>query len=100
MIADNPAENFAEAIPLTAFAPATGDWFSSTFGAPTPVQSAAWEAIRSGSSTLVIAPTGSGKTLAAFMYLIDRLFEERTRERGGKRQEPAAENPGALHLSS
>lgn len=61
---------------LTGFAPAARNWFASAFGKPTPVQSSAWSAIRSGASTLVIAPTGSGKTLAAFMHSIDRLYAE------------------------
>ena len=48
-------------------------WFTSTFGAPTPPQEAAWPLIVSGAHTLVSAPTGTGKTLAAFLAAIDRL---------------------------
>lgn len=66
-----------------SFSPATRAWFDSAFAGPTPVQSAAWEAIRAGASTLVIAPTGSGKTLAAFLHSIDRLFEERAQLKPG-----------------
>ncbi|WP_185744246.1 DEAD/DEAH box helicase [Arachnia propionica] len=61
------------------FSPITRSWFTSTFHAPTSVQQGAWQAIRSGDHTLVIAPTGSGKTLAAFLHWLDRLaFQPRT----------------------
>lgn len=62
------------------FAPATQRWFQTTFAAPTAVQSAAWDAIASGKSALVVAPTGSGKTLAAFLHAIDALFREREQQ--------------------
>ena len=61
---------------LANFAPATRDWFTAAFQAPTPVQAAAWAAIGAGDCALVIAPTGSGKTLAAFLHAIDQLFRE------------------------
>ncbi|MGO2721331.1 MAG: ATP-dependent helicase [Brachybacterium tyrofermentans] len=57
----------------SSFSPATATWFAEAFEAPTPAQSAAWEAIERGDDTLVVAPTGSGKTLAAFLTAIDRL---------------------------
>ncbi|MGW2400351.1 ATP-dependent helicase [Kitasatospora sp. NPDC001664] len=59
--------------PLEGFAPATRAWFSGAFDAPTAAQAQAWEAIRSGSDVLVVAPTGSGKTLAAFLSALDHL---------------------------
>ena len=58
---------------LERFSPATRDWFSGAFAAPTPAQSGAWDSIASGDNTLVVAPTGSGKTLAAFLWSLDRL---------------------------
>ena len=58
---------------LGRFSPATRDWFSVAFPAPTPAQLGAWEAITTGANALVVAPTGSGKTLAAFLWAIDRL---------------------------
>ena len=58
---------------LGRFSPATRDWFTGAFPAPTPAQLGAWEAITTGSNALVVAPTGSGKTLAAFLWAIDRL---------------------------
>jgi len=70
----------AKAAALARFSPATQRWFQSTFAAPTPVQSAAWDAIASGKHALVIAPTGSGKTLAAFLHAIDALFREREQQ--------------------
>ena len=58
---------------LDRFSPATRQWFSGAFAAPTPAQVGAWDAISRGRHALVIAPTGSGKTLAAFLWAIDRL---------------------------
>lgn len=58
---------------LDRFSPATREWFSGAFDAPTPAQIGAWDAISRGRHALVIAPTGSGKTLAAFLWAIDRL---------------------------
>ncbi|MET4780403.1 ATP-dependent helicase [Glaciihabitans sp. UYNi722] len=59
--------------PLERFSPATREWFSGAFAAPTDAQVGAWRAISDGSHALVVAPTGSGKTLAAFLWAIDRL---------------------------
>jgi ATP-dependent Lhr-like helicase len=64
---------------LDRFSPATREWFSGAFAAPTPAQVGAWDAISRGHHALVIAPTGSGKTLASFLWAIDRLAA-RTRE--------------------
>jgi len=58
---------------LDSFHPAVSTWFSRTFPAPTPAQSAAWPAIRACRDTLVAAPTGSGKTLTAFLAALDDL---------------------------
>src|SRR5690606_38598424 len=55
------------------FSPATRDWFTGAFAAPTPAQEGAWRAAHAGEHALVIAPTGSGKTLAAFLWALDRL---------------------------
>ncbi len=68
---------------LDRFSPATRAWFSGAFAAPTPAQAQAWEAISSGSHTLVVAPTGSGKTLSAFLWSLDRLHVERRRASAG-----------------
>jgi ATP-dependent Lhr-like helicase len=59
--------------PLERFTPATRQWFSGAFSAPTDAQAGAWDAISRGAHALVVAPTGSGKTLAAFLWAIDRL---------------------------
>ena len=59
---------------LDRFAPATREWFSQAFAAPTPAQVGAWEGFDQGDHVLVVAPTGSGKTLAAFLSSIDRLL--------------------------
>ncbi|MCU1415983.1 MAG: ATP-dependent helicase, partial [Schumannella sp.] len=58
---------------LERFSPATREWFSGAFDAPTPAQAGAWQAISSGKHALVVAPTGSGKTLSAFLWSLDRL---------------------------
>ena len=60
------------------FRPATRDWFTRAFAAPTEVQRRGWERIAAGEHTLLIAPTGSGKTLAAFLYALDRLSAPRS----------------------
>ncbi len=57
------------------FTDVTWSWFCGRFQQPTEVQSAGWESIRQGRSTLLAAPTGSGKTLAAFLSSIDSLIE-------------------------
>ncbi len=58
---------------MAAFSPVARAWFADAFHTPTPAQLGAWQAISSGSHTLVVAPTGSGKTLAAFLWALDRL---------------------------
>ncbi|MBN1628716.1 MAG: DEAD/DEAH box helicase, partial [Thermoleophilia bacterium] len=55
------------------FGPATQQWFTNAFAAPTEVQRLGWARIHAGEHALLIAPTGSGKTLAAFLYALDRL---------------------------
>ncbi|MEK0265741.1 DEAD/DEAH box helicase [Stenotrophomonas rhizophila] len=69
---------------LATFTPATRDWFTAAFAAPTAVQGHAWAAISAGKHTLVIAPTGSGKTLAAFLHAIDQLFRSGEQQGGGR----------------
>ena len=58
---------------LDLFSPATRQWFTGAFAAPTEAQSGAWQAAAAGDHALVVAPTGSGKTLAAFLWALDRL---------------------------
>ena len=59
--------------PLDSFHPLVREWFLARYGAPTPVQAAAWPRAAAGEHLLAIAPTGSGKTLAAFLEAISRL---------------------------
>ncbi len=54
--------------------PAARDWFTGTYGEPTPAQRSAWPAILSGQHLLLSSPTGSGKTLAAFMPILSQLL--------------------------
>ncbi len=61
---------------LQQFGPATREWFSAAFAAPTSAQTGAWAAVSAGRNALVVAPTGSGKTLAAFLWSLDRLAHE------------------------
>jgi ATP-dependent Lhr-like helicase len=58
------------------FSVPTRTWFDESFAEPTPSQREAWDAIRAGRHTLVVAPTGSGKTLAAFLWAVDKLLSE------------------------
>lgn len=60
---------------LGLFSPFVRAWFAERFGAPTPIQRAAWPAIATGRDVLLAAPTGSGKTLAAFLWSLDRLLD-------------------------
>lgn len=67
-------------LPLEGFEgmhPVLSAWFSGSFGEPTDVQLRAWEAIVSGSHTLIAAPTGSGKTLAALLPCLNRAALEK-----------------------
>ncbi|MBU1747171.1 MAG: DEAD/DEAH box helicase [Chloroflexi bacterium] len=68
--------------PLSAFAPAVRTWFVETLGAPTPPQAQGWPPIQRGEHTLILSPTGSGKTLAAFLWGINRLYEELAADEG------------------
>ena len=61
---------------LSPFSTPVREWFRRTFSAPTAAQEGAWESIREGRNTLIIAPTGSGKTLAAFLWSLDALYRE------------------------
>ncbi|MDT7727794.1 MAG: ATP-dependent helicase Lhr and Lhr-like helicase [Actinomycetota bacterium] len=61
---------------LDLFSPATREWFTGAFAAPTAAQEGAWRAAHAGEHALVVAPTGSGKTLAAFLWALDRLAAE------------------------
>ncbi|MFC0545539.1 ATP-dependent helicase [Kutzneria chonburiensis] len=61
---------------LSVFSPATRDWFTGAFLAPTAAQQGAWSAVAAGEHALVVAPTGSGKTLAAFLWALDQLAAE------------------------
>ncbi len=61
---------------LDAFSAPTRTWFGESFARPTPAQEGAWQAIRAGRHSLVVAPTGSGKTLAAFLWAIDSLLQQ------------------------
>ncbi|GLY04770.1 DEAD/DEAH box helicase [Actinoplanes sp. NBRC 101535] len=70
---------------LERFGPATREWFSAAFAAPTAAQTGAWRAIGAGRNALVVAPTGSGKTLAAFLWSLDRLAREPVPEEARRR---------------
>ena len=51
----------------------TCEWFESSVGVPTQVQTEGWPVIAAGRDVLISAPTGTGKTLTAFLMTIDRL---------------------------
>lgn len=61
---------------LSPFSAPVREWFRRTFSTPTAAQEGAWESIREGRNTLIIAPTGSGKTLAAFLWSLNALYRE------------------------
>lgn len=60
---------------LDRFSKPTRSWFRTAFAAPTRAQELGWDAIASGTHTLLLAPTGSGKTLAAFLWCLDQLVQ-------------------------
>jgi ATP-dependent Lhr-like helicase len=66
--------------PLATFTPQVRDWFARAFAEPTEAQRQAWPAIAGGDHVLLSAPTGSGKTLAAFLWGLDRLVAEPSRD--------------------
>jgi ATP-dependent Lhr-like helicase len=70
---------------LDRFSPATREWFTASFAAPTLAQDGAWDAIAGRDNALVIAPTGSGKTLAAFLHALDRLLTTPRPDERGRR---------------
>jgi ATP-dependent Lhr-like helicase len=70
---------------LDRFSPATRDWFTGAFAAPTPAQLGAWDAVADGQHAVVVAPTGSGKTLAAFLWALDLLVVAKPPEELGRR---------------
>ncbi|MBW5448430.1 DEAD/DEAH box helicase [Cohnella sp. CFH 77786] len=71
-----------EGAPFAGMHPVLAEWFAGTFGEPTDVQRRSWDAIASGSHTLIAAPTGSGKTLAALLPCLNRLLEEKAASEG------------------
>ncbi len=76
----------------SAFHPSVRSWFSTSFDAATPVQTAAWSAIGSEKNVLIAAPTGSGKTFAAFLCAINDLVEQ-------SRLRPLADGVQVLYVS-
>ncbi len=65
---------------LDDFHPAVAEWFTETYGSPTPPQELGWPSIAEGKNTLILAPTGSGKTLAAFLWAINHLVDQHATE--------------------
>ena len=73
---------------LSHFSAPVREWFRRAFSTPTAAQEGAWESIREGRNTLIIAPTGSGKTLAAFLWSLDALYREHCERAAGTAQPP------------
>lgn len=61
---------------LDDFHPIVREWFTRTYGRPSPPQELGWPSIAAGKHTLILAPTGSGKTLTAFLWAINHLVEQ------------------------
>ncbi len=60
--------------PLALFHPLVAEWFRTTLGTPSDIQTRAWPEIAAGNHVLVTAPTGSGKTLTAFLWALNQLI--------------------------
>lgn len=73
---------------LSHFSAPVREWFRRALSTPTAAQEGAWESIREGRNTLIIAPTGSGKTLAAFLWSLDALYREHREWVAGAAQPP------------
>ena len=73
---------------LSHFSAPVREWFRRAFSTPTAAQEGAWESLREGRNTLIIAPTGSGKTLAAFLWSLDALYREHRERAAGTAQPP------------
>src|SRR3546814_14414639 len=58
------------------FHPAVADWFTASFGMPTPVQQHAWQVTARHRNALITAPTGSDNTLDAFLAAINDLVSQ------------------------
>ena len=96
----DPTDPAAVRAVLERFSPATRDWFTHSFDAPTAAQLGAWNAISQGSHALVVAPTGSGKTLAAFLWAIDRLGTAHAAAAAtGASRVPATASTSVLYIS-
>ncbi|WP_130448532.1 ATP-dependent helicase [Zhihengliuella halotolerans] len=78
------SDSVAQTAVLDRFTPATREWFTGAFAAPTDAQVGAWDAVSRGENALVVAPTGSGKTLSAFLWALDSLVRD-----GNGSSEPA-----------
>ncbi|HEV8218506.1 MAG TPA: DEAD/DEAH box helicase, partial [Gemmatimonadaceae bacterium] len=65
---------------LKPFHPIVRAWFRETLGDPSPPQREGWPAIGSGASTLILAPTGTGKTLTAFLWELNQLIVDGSKE--------------------
>src|SRR5687768_5404737 len=66
--------------PLAAFHRLVQGWFTETLGEPSAPQREGWPAIASGDHTLILAPTGTGKTLSAFLWELNALIVEGSKE--------------------
>ncbi len=65
---------------LDEFHPLVREWFLLKYAAPTPPQELGWPHIAAGHNTLILAPTGSGKTLASFLWTINHLVDQYSRD--------------------
>src|SRR3546814_1044624 len=79
------------------FHPAVADWFTASFGMPTPVQQQAWQVTARHRNALITAPTGSGKTLAAFLAAINDLVSEGIEQ--GRSEEHTSELQSLMRIS-
>ena len=71
---------------LSHFSAPVRDWFRTTFNAPTAAQEGAWESIRNGNNTLIIAGAIPAAILAIVIGALIDLLQRKVTPRGMRKE--------------
>src|SRR3546814_16806984 len=63
------------------FHPAVADWFTASFGMPTPVQQQAWQVTARHRNAMIQAPTGPAQTIAPMFDALTDLVRDDKHQR-------------------